>query len=189
MDAEVQRAGGEHHRHESADRKNEKEDLDGAEHRSLIERADHPRPGVPDSVHPVHRREQQILNSAAEIERSGDILERAGDRTAAGVEFVLAGRDEEGGDPHEDQHQGQDGDRRREPALAAFLASRGLRSLSPVGRIASIGSRSHTFSHRVVLNGRAVRSHGAVYEDSSPLAATYECESRVQFLPPRGRVS
>ena len=43
MDAEVQRAGREHDRHESADRKNEKEDFDGAEHRSLVEGTDHAR--------------------------------------------------------------------------------------------------------------------------------------------------
>ena len=69
VDSEVERAGREHDCHEPADREDEQEDLDGAEHRSPVEGADLSGLGILDAVHAVHGREQQILKTAVKIKR------------------------------------------------------------------------------------------------------------------------
>ena len=93
VDAEVERPGRERDRHERAYRKDEEEGTD------------HAGRGVLDAVHPVHRREQQLPDPAAEIDWRGHVTEGVRNRTARGVALVFARGNEKGRDPYEDGRQ------------------------------------------------------------------------------------
>jgi hypothetical protein len=110
VDAEIERAAGEYHRHEPADREDEEKHLQRTEHLAAVERPNLASRGVLDTVEPVDRREQEVAHPVADIERRGNLLERAGDRAAARVELVLARGDEACRHPHGDEHQREDGD-------------------------------------------------------------------------------
>ena len=95
VDAEVERPGREHDRHERADRGDEEEGTD------------HTGRGVLDAVHPVHRREQHLPD--AEIDWRGHVTEGIRKRTARGVALVFARGNEKGRDPYEDEDGRQNG--------------------------------------------------------------------------------
>ena len=116
------------HRDEGADRHDEHDDADLAEHPTDGLGVDDLGVGVQQPVDPVDRRQDQLLDRLAEAQRRRHLLEGARDRRTVGVELVLTGRQEQRDDPHEDRDDGQRRDRRGELESSLLLA---LRSASP----------------------------------------------------------
>jgi hypothetical protein len=98
-DRDVERARGEHHRHERADREHEREHAHGTEEPADPEGHHRPGLGVLEAVEAVDRRQEEIADPVAEVLRGVDLLEGAGRRDAVLVVLVRARRNQECRDP------------------------------------------------------------------------------------------